>query len=124
MLIGLCIGSLIIFLSVLIIYAVHTGGARKNFSELAQRVEEETVSLPAEQAPDAYAELKTQNPDFMGWIKLDGTTVNYRWCRQKPSQSIICAAALKAAIPSPVLLFWTRAAIWKTARGSLSTATT
>lgn len=43
----------------------YQAGARKNFSELAQRVEEETVSLPAEQAPDAYAELKTQNPDFM-----------------------------------------------------------
>lgn len=74
---GLCIGMLIVSLAGLTIYAVLTGGARKEFSALAQRVEVETVSLPTEQVPDAYAGLKDQNPDFVGWIKLEGATINY-----------------------------------------------
>ena len=53
------------------------GGARKEFDELAQRVEKETVGLPAGQTPKAYADLKAENPDFVGWIKIEGTSVNY-----------------------------------------------
>ena len=61
----------------LVIYVLLTGGARKEFDELAQRVEKETVGLPAGQTPKAYADLKAENPDFVGWIKIEGTSVNY-----------------------------------------------
>ena len=77
LLMGLCIGLIVVALGGLVIYVLLTGGARKEFDELAQRVEKETVGLPAGQTPKAYADLKAENPDFVGWIKIEGTSVNY-----------------------------------------------
>ena len=68
---GLCIGLIVVALGGLVIYVLLTGGARKEFDELAQRVEKETVGLPAGQTPKAYADLKAENPDFVGWIKIE-----------------------------------------------------
>lgn len=70
LLMGLCIGLIVVALGGLVIYVLLTGGARKEFDELAQRVEKETVGLPAGQTPKAYADLKAENPDFVGWIKI------------------------------------------------------
>ena len=61
LLMGLCIGLIVVALGGLVIYVLLTGGARKEFDELAQRVEKETA----------------ENPDFVGWIKIEGTSVNY-----------------------------------------------
>ena len=77
LLMGLCIGLIVVALGGLVIYVLLTGGARKEFDELAQRVEKETVGLPAGQTPKVYADLKAENPDFVGWIKIEGTSVNY-----------------------------------------------
>ena len=77
LLMGLCIGLIVVALGGLVIYVLLTGGARKELDELAQRVEKETVGLPAGQTPKAYADLKAENPDFVGWIKIEGTSVNY-----------------------------------------------
>ena len=110
LLMGLCIGLIVVALGGLVIYVLLTGGARKEFDELAQRVEKETVGLPAGQTPKAYADLKAENPDFVGWIKIEGTSLLYR---QRRNHSIIFAAASRGAIPSRAHPFSTHSATWK-----------
>lgn len=68
------------------IYHHYTQEARELqvFDELAGSIEQpaETDGDDMEQSGDEdtlspYAELFQQNPDMVGWIKIDGTTINY-----------------------------------------------
>lgn len=47
--------------------------------DAAEQPEEpgETVAPPALTAYDKYAAVCEQNPDFVGWISIDGTNINY-----------------------------------------------
>ena len=51
LLMGLCIGLIVVALGGLVIYVLLTGGARKEFDELAQRVEKETCLLYTSPSP-------------------------------------------------------------------------
>ena len=47
--------------------------------DAAEQPEEpgETVAPPALTAYEKYAAVYEQNPDFVGWISIDGTNINY-----------------------------------------------
>lgn len=113
LLMGLCIGLIVVALGGLVIYVLLTGGARKEFDELAQRVEKETVGLPAGQTPKAYADLKAENPDFVGWIKIEGTSVNYPVVQTKAEPQYYLRRSFEGAIPSRAHPFSTHSATWK-----------
>ena len=72
--------SLFVFLRLLRMQGVE----KKQFAELRDRVtavQEESGSAPEEaaerQPEDAYAGLREQNPDFYGWIRVEGTRIDY-----------------------------------------------
>ena len=44
---------------------------------MAQIVSNATISSEKDQLLDVYAEFHKQNSDFVGWISLDGTSLDY-----------------------------------------------
>lgn len=77
---GLCAGLVLVGLGGLTVYTVLMRGAHEEFSSLAQQVHGGGSSRPGEQEerpPQAYAELKAQNQDFVGWLRLEGTALDY-----------------------------------------------
>ncbi len=59
-------------------YDSHRSGAR--YEELAASVTPPAVSTPAEERPEPleiYAPILAQNKDFVGWVFIEGTRVNY-----------------------------------------------
>lgn len=53
----------------------------KSFEQISHLVPEAPVTAAPEQAPktpaETYANVLSQNSDFVGWIKIEGTAVNY-----------------------------------------------
>lgn len=58
-------------------------------AEEADLSTEELAAAEAALAHEKYDALFEQNNDFIGWIKIDGTNVNYPSCRPRTSRTSI-----------------------------------
>lgn len=77
-LLGFFIALTFLALAGLCAYAFIMGGAKQEYEEIASVVDAQAQSTSAGQAPtDAYASLQAQNPDFVGWVELEDTTLRY-----------------------------------------------
>ena len=66
-----------ISLASLLFYSLMMNTARTEFKQMAQIVSNATISSEKDQLLDVYAEFHKQNSDFVGWISLEGTSLDY-----------------------------------------------
>lgn len=66
-----------ISLASLLFYSLMMNTARIEFKQMAQIVSNATISSEKDQLLDVYAEFHKQNSDFVGWISLEGTSLDY-----------------------------------------------
>lgn len=52
------------------------------------------------------SELFAMNEDFVGWLCIPDTDINYRSCTLRAILKSICAGIFRASIANPVFLFW------------------
>ncbi len=71
----LIIFSLIFIISgsILLNWFIRTGQTEKTYQELA----EQAIDTNQEETSIDFEKLKNINPEVVGWIKIDGTTINY-----------------------------------------------
>lgn len=67
-----------ISLASLLFYSLMMNTARTEFKQMAQIVSNATISSEKDQLLDVYAEFHKQNSDFVGWISLEGTSLDYQ----------------------------------------------
>ena len=74
---ALCIGLMAVGLAGLVGRPLLARRARADFEKLAAQAQSGAEELPPGQAPAAYRLLQEQNPDFVGWVQIEGTALNY-----------------------------------------------
>ena len=92
--------------------------------ETTEATEEELASQEAELAQQKYSALFEQNQDFIGWISIDGTNVNYPVMQTPNNPDYYLSTALKSHTVTTVFRILTRRVRSVSAITLSSTATT